>query len=63
LLLSRNQEDAAPHQSEQVYRTNVGAERRIEELQKRLADIEVNKLDRILQLLEGRAVASVPSSP
>jgi uncharacterized membrane protein len=62
IMISQNrQADRDRHQAEEDYRTNVEAERRIEELQKRLADIEVNKLDRILELLEGRAVAR-PSS-
>jgi uncharacterized membrane protein len=58
IMISQNrQADRDRHQAEEDYRTNVEAERRIEELQKRLADIEVNKLDRILQLLEGGAAA------
>jgi uncharacterized membrane protein len=58
IMISQNrQADRDRHQAEEDYRTNVEAERRIEELQKRLADIEVNKLDRILQLLEGSAAA------
>jgi uncharacterized membrane protein len=62
IMISQNrQADRDRHQAEEDYRTNVEAERRIEELQKRLADIEVNKLDRILELLEGRA--PVRSSP
>jgi len=61
IMISQNrQADRDRHQAEEDYRTNVEAERRIEELQKRLADIEVNKLDRILELLEGRVPA--PSS-
>jgi uncharacterized membrane protein len=62
IMISQNrQADRDRRQAEEDYRTNVEAERRIEELQKRLADIEVNKLDRILELLEGRAAAR--SSP
>lgn len=58
IMISQNrQADRDRHQADQDYRTNVEAERRIEELQKRLADIEINKLDRILDLLEGRAAA------
>ena len=62
IMISQNrQADRDRHQAEEDYRTNVEAERRIEELQKSLAQLEVNKLDRILELLEGRAVAR-PSS-
>jgi len=58
IMISQNrQADRDRRQAEEDYRTNVEAERRIEDLQKRLADIEVNKLDRILELLEGRAPA------
>lgn len=53
IMISQNrQADRDRHQAEEDYRTNVEAERRIEELQKRLADIELNKLDRILAILE-----------
>lgn len=53
IMISQNrQADRDRHQAEDDYRTNVEAERRIEELQRRLADIEVNKLDRIIELLE-----------
>ena len=62
IMISQNrQADRDRHQAEEDYRTNVEAERRIEELQKSLAELEVNKLDRILELLEGRAAAR-PSS-
>jgi uncharacterized membrane protein len=62
IMISQNrQADRDRHQAEEDYRTNVEAERRIEELQKSLAELEVNKLDRILELLEGRAAAR--SSP
>ena len=39
------------------YRTILEAEKRIGELQKQLAAIELNKLDRILELLERRLPA------
>jgi uncharacterized membrane protein len=42
------------HQADEDYRTNVEAEQRIEDLQRRLAAAEMNKLDRILELLERR---------
>jgi len=58
IMISQNrQADRDRHQAEEDYRTNVEAERRIEELQKSLAELEVNKLDRILELLEGRTPA------
>jgi uncharacterized membrane protein len=53
IMISQNrQAERDRHQAEQDYRTNVEAEQRIEELQRSLAAIEVNKLDRIIQLLE-----------
>jgi uncharacterized membrane protein len=62
IMISQNrQADRDRHQAEEDYRTNVEAERRIEELQKSLAQLEVNKLDRILELLEGRTPARSPS--
>jgi uncharacterized membrane protein len=55
IMISQNrQADRDRHQAEEDFRTNVEAERRIEELQKQLAAIEVNKLDRIIELLEKR---------
>lgn len=62
IMISQNrQADRDRHQAEEDYRTNVEAERRIEELQKSLAQLEVNKLDRILELLEGRTPVRSPS--
>ena len=56
IMISQNrQADRDRHQAEEDFRTNVEAEQRIEELQRRLADIEVNKLDRIIELLEKRS--------
>ncbi len=53
IMISQNrQAERDRHQADEDYRTNVEAEQRIEELQRRLAAIEVNKLDRILELLE-----------
>jgi len=40
------------HQADEDFRTNVEAEQRIEDLQKHLASIEVDKLNRIIELLE-----------
>ena len=55
IMISQNrQAERDRHQAEEDYRTNVEAEQRIEDLQRRLAAIEVNKLDRILELLEKR---------
>jgi uncharacterized membrane protein len=62
IMISQNRQAERDRlQSDQDYRTNVEAERRIEELQKRLADIELNKLDRILEILERRAPAPSPT--
>lgn len=55
IMISQNrQAERDRHQAEEDFRTNVEAEQRIEDLQRRLAAIEVNKLDRILELLEKR---------
>src|SRR5215471_7651582 len=55
IMISQNrQADRDRHQAEEDFRTNVEAEQRIEELQRRLADIEVNKLDKIIDLLDKR---------
>ena len=62
IMISQNrQADRDRHQAEEDYRTNVEAERRIEDLQRSLAALEVNKLDRIIELLEKQVPgASVP---
>jgi uncharacterized membrane protein len=53
IMISQNrQAERDRHQAEEDFRTNVEAEQRIEDLQRRLAAIEVNKLDRIIELLE-----------
>src|SRR5215471_13759787 len=57
IMISQNrQAERDRHQADEDFRTNVEAERRIEDLQKRLAEIEVNKLNRIIELLEKRPV-------
>jgi uncharacterized membrane protein len=58
IMISQNrQAERDRQQAEDDYRTNVEAEQRIEDLQRRLASIEVNKLDRIIALLEQRQAA------
>jgi uncharacterized membrane protein len=53
IMISQNrQSERDRHHADEDFRTNVEAEQRIEELQRRLAAIEVNKLDRIILLLE-----------
>ena len=53
IMISQNrQAERDRFQAEEDYRTNVEAEHRIEALQTSLAALEVNKLDRILELLE-----------
>jgi uncharacterized membrane protein len=53
IMISQNrQAERDRHQAEEDYRTNVEAEQRIEDLQRRLAALEVNKLDYIIRLLE-----------
>lgn len=58
IMISQNrQAERDRHQAEEDYRTNVEAEQRIEDLQRRLAAIEVDKLDRIIAVLEQRLPA------
>ena len=53
IMISQNcQAERDRHQAEEDFRTNIEAEQRIEDLQRQLAAIEVNKLDRIIDLLE-----------
>lgn len=53
IMISQNrQAERDRQQAEEDFRTNVEAEHRIEALQKSLAAIEVNKLDRIIEILE-----------
>ena len=53
IMISQNrQAERDRHQADEDYRTNVEAEKRIEDLQRQLAAIEINKLDRILELLK-----------
>ena len=55
IMISQNrQAERDRHQAEEDFRTNIEAEQRIEDLQRRLASLEVNKLDRIIELLEKR---------
>jgi uncharacterized membrane protein len=53
IMISQNrQAERDRHQAEADFRTNVEAEHRIEALQKSLAAIETNKLDRIIEILD-----------
>ncbi len=62
IMISQNrQAERDRHQAEEDYRTNVEAEQRIEDLQRKLAAIEINKLDRILDLLEKHFAATEAS--
>jgi uncharacterized membrane protein len=55
IMISQNrQAERDRHQADEDFKTNVEAKRRIEDLQKRLAEIEMNKLNRIIELLERR---------
>lgn len=55
IMISQNrQAERDRRQADEDYRTNVEAEQRIEALQKHLASIELNVLNRILELLEKR---------
>ena len=60
IMISQNrQAERDRHQAEEDFRTNIEAEQRIEDLQTQLAAIEVNKLDRIIDLLEKRLPAKL----
>jgi uncharacterized membrane protein len=53
IMQSQNrQTERDRHQADADYRTNVEAKKEIEDLQKRLARIEDDKLDKILKILE-----------
>ena len=55
IMISQNrQAERDRHQAEEDYRTNVEAEQRIEDLQRQLAAIEMNVLNRILEIVEKR---------
>jgi uncharacterized membrane protein len=55
IMISQNrQAERDRRQADEDYRTNVEAEQRIEALQKHLASIELNVLNRILEVLEKR---------
>ena len=62
-MISQNrQAERDRQQAEEDFRTNVEAEHRIEALQKSLAAIEVNKLDRIIEILgKSFPAASTPA--
>jgi uncharacterized membrane protein len=60
IMISQNrQAERDRRQAEEDFRTNIEAEQRIEDLQTQLAAIEVNKLDRIIDLLEKRLPAKL----
>lgn len=55
IMISQNRQAERDRlQAEQDYRTNVEAEQRIEDLQRSLSALEVNKLDYIIRMLESR---------
>lgn len=55
VLMSQNRQEGRDRiQAEADYETNVKAEKEIEELQKRIARIENEKLEKILAILEER---------
>ena len=55
IMISQNrQTERDRHQADEDYRTNVEVEKRIEDLQRQLAAIEMNVLKRILDTLEKR---------
>jgi len=54
MMAQNRQSERDRAQADSDYRTNVAAKKEIEELMKRLDNIEIEKLDKILTLLEGR---------
>lgn len=55
IMMSQNRQSERDRaQADSDYRTNVAAKKEIEELMKRLDAIEIEKLDKILALLEGK---------
>jgi uncharacterized membrane protein len=61
-MISQNrQADRDRHRADEDFRTNVEAEQRIEELQKRLDAIEINKLEKIITLLKKGSSVDAPS--
>ena len=54
MMTQNRQAERDRHQADDDYRTNVEAKLEIEDLQKRLARIEHEKLNRILTMLESR---------
>ena len=55
IMMSQNRQSERDRaNAEADYKTNLDAKSEIEELQRRLNAIEVDKLDKIIQLLEGR---------
>jgi uncharacterized membrane protein len=55
IMISQNrQAECDRHQADEDYRTNFEVEQRIEDSQRQLAAIEMNVLNRILEILEKR---------
>ncbi len=52
MMAQNRQNERDRHQAEEDYKTNISAKQEIEQLQKELARIEDQKLDRIIDLLE-----------
>ena len=55
MMAQNRQNDRDRYQAKEDYFTNVQAKKEIEELQKALARIEDDKLDKIMKMLEDRA--------
>jgi len=52
MMAQNRQSDRDRHQADEDFRTNVEAKKEIEDLQVRLNNIEVDKLDKIIAMLE-----------
>ncbi len=56
IMMSQNrQSERDRHQALEDYETNVKAKEEIEELQRHLSEIELNKLDKIISILEKKS--------
>lgn len=52
MMAQNRQNERDRHQADADYQTNLDAKKEIEALQEQLSTIEINKLDKILQMLE-----------
>jgi uncharacterized membrane protein len=53
MMAQNRQNDRDRHQAEKDYQTNIEAKQEIEQLTVRLNSIEIDKLDKIIEMLQG----------